>query len=54
MLTGRLMEIQFSTTKMKKACSEEKQMKKQWGDRTVKKLKQRLAELVLCPSYIVG
>ena len=38
------MEIQFSTTKMKKACSEEKQMKKQWGDRTVKKLKQRLAE----------
>lgn len=39
------MLIVFASKKMQKACSSENQMRKQWGDRMAKKLRQRLAEL---------
>ena len=38
------MDIYFTTKAMQKACSCERDMKREWGDRTAKKLKQRLAE----------
>ena len=39
------MDIYFHTTKMQRACSSGKRMVKEWGAKTAKKLKQRLAEL---------
>ncbi len=40
------MDVCFHTKKMQRACSTEALMKKQWGMKTVKKLKQRLVELL--------
>jgi len=39
------MKIQFSTTKMQKACCSEREMAKEWGAAVAKKLKLRLAQL---------
>jgi len=39
------MEIYFSTKKMAKWCSCDKEMRKKWGPRLAKRLQQRLMEL---------
>lgn len=39
------MEVSFSSRKMQKACSSEKEMKREWDASLVKKLQQRLMEL---------
>ncbi len=39
------MRIEFLSTKMRKACSSDKAMRKAWGDAAAKKLQTRLAEL---------
>ncbi len=44
------MEISFYTTKVQRACSSEDRMRKKWGVKTAKKLKQRFAELAAASS----
>jgi len=44
LIKGWFVEIYFKTKKLQKACSEEREMKKQYG-RRAGKLKQRLMEL---------
>lgn len=39
------MKIEFESKKMQKACSSDKQMRKEWGDQMARKLRQRLNEL---------
>ena len=39
------MEVCFASRKMQKACSSEKDMKRQWGAPLTQKLKQRIMEL---------
>lgn len=39
------MEVSFETRSMQKRCSNEKAMRKRWGGKLARKLKQRLAEL---------
>ena len=39
------MELYFSTSKVQKWCSCDKEMRKKWGSRLAKKLQQRLMEL---------
>jgi plasmid maintenance system killer protein len=39
------MDIDFRTTKLRKACSSDKAMRAEWGDQMAKKLKRRLADL---------
>ncbi len=39
------MEIEFSSRRLRKACSSGKAMRSRWGDHMAKKLQQRLADL---------
>ncbi len=39
------MEVSFATKSMQKCCSNEKAMRKRWGNKLARKLKQRLTEL---------
>lgn len=39
------MEVSFASRKMQKACSSEKELKREWGPPIAKKLGQRLMEL---------
>ena len=39
------MEVSFATKSMQKWCSDEKAMRRRWGNKTARKLQQRLVEL---------
>lgn len=45
-----MIEIEFSTKKLKKACSSDKAMRGRWGDELAKKLRRRLADLEAADS----
>jgi proteic killer suppression protein len=47
------MEVCFYSAKMKRLCSSDKLMRKKWGVKSTKKLKQRFAELRAASSLAI-